>query len=78
MTLRLPPPHHLPCPECGAAVELDRREDHVCDRERLLDYRMFALRDQVGAVERELEAYLESPEGRFELWCAEHDREGRS
>jgi hypothetical protein len=64
----------MPCSDCGASVEQARREEHVCDRERLLDYQMFQLRDEIAAAESELSAYLDSPQGRFELWQAERDR----
>jgi hypothetical protein len=67
----------MPCSDCGAAVERARREEHVCDRERLLDYQMFQLRDEVAAAESELSTYLDSPQGRFELWQAERDRAKR-
>ena len=74
MGIPFPQPHHMPCSECGAAVEWSGRETHVCDAERLLDFRLFQLRDELGAFEQELGEYLESPRGRFELWCAEQDR----
>jgi hypothetical protein len=74
MGIPFPQPQHLPCSECGAAVERSEREEHVCDRERLLDYRMFQLRDEIAAFEGELAGYIDSPRGKFELWCAEWDR----
>jgi hypothetical protein len=74
MAIPFPQPRHLPCSDCGAAVERSREDEHVCDRDRLLDYQMFQLRDEVGAVGGELTAYLDSPRGRFELWCAERER----
>jgi len=49
-------------------------EEHVCNRDRLLDYQMLQLRDEIGAVGGDVAAYLGSPRGRFELWCAERDR----
>ena len=74
MGIPFPEPSHTPCSECGAAVERSDREAHVCDAERLLDFRLFQLRNELGAFEQELAEYLESPRGRFELWCAERDR----
>jgi hypothetical protein len=74
MAIPFPQPRHVPCSECGAAVERSRAAEHLCDRERLLDYQMFQLRDEIGGVGRDLAAYLDSPRGRFELWCAERDR----
>jgi hypothetical protein len=64
----------MPCSECGVAVERASSQEHVCDRERLLDYQMFQLRDGVAAIEGEVGAYFDSPHGRFELWWAERER----
>ena len=74
MGIPFPEPSHMPCSECGAAVARSDREAHECDAERLLDFRLFQLRDELSAFEQELAEYLESPRGRFELWCAERDR----
>ena len=77
MGIPFPQPRHLPCSDCGAAVERSRHDEHVCERERLLDYQLFQLRDEIAALGREFAAYLDSPRGRFELWCAERDRRNR-
>jgi endogenous inhibitor of DNA gyrase (YacG/DUF329 family) len=74
MGIRFPEPRHMPCPDCGAAVERTSRDEHVCDRGRLLDFQMFQLRDEVADVEGEIGAYFDSPSGRFELWLAERER----
>jgi hypothetical protein len=68
-------PGYLPCDACGAAVARKDRDSHVCDRERLLDYQMFHLREEVAALDHELRAYLDSPAGQFELFYAARDRE---
>jgi hypothetical protein len=78
MAIPFPQPRHVPCSDCGAAVERSREDEHVCNRDRLLDYQMFQLRDDIGAVGAELTAYLDSPRGRFELWCAERDRRNQT
>jgi hypothetical protein len=78
MGIPFPQPRHLPCSECGAAVEQSQQDEHVCDRERLLDYQIFQLRDEIAALDEELAVYLDSPRGRFELWCAERDRGNRT
>ena len=65
---------HMPCTECGASVAVAMRNGHVCDPERLLDYRMFQLRDEVVGLEDGLRGYLDSPHGRFAQWLAERDR----
>lgn len=72
-----PQPLHMPCTECGASIVRALLDEHVCDPERHLDYVMFQLREDVAAVEREVAAYLDSSEGRFELWYAERDRRAR-
>jgi hypothetical protein len=74
MAMPFPQPRHVPCTDCGAAVERSRRDDHVCDPERALDYEMFQLRDGIAAAADDLAAFLDSTRGRFELWYAEQDR----
>ena len=64
----------MPCPECGASLDRDKRGEHTCDRECWLDYQMFQLRDEVARFEAERHAYLTSPEGRFEQWYARWTR----
>ena len=65
---------HMPCAECGASVARSERDTHVCDPERLLDYRLFQLREEVAGFDDVLEAYLDSPQGRFAQWLAERER----
>jgi hypothetical protein len=74
MGIAFPQPRYMPCAECGVAVERAGRDEHVCDRARLLDYQMFQLRGEVADLETELGAYFDSPRGRFELWFAERER----
>lgn len=64
----------MPCSECGASLAREERDDHVCDAERLLDYRMFRLRDEIAGFEADFAAYLALPWGRFELWYAARER----
>jgi hypothetical protein len=65
---------HMPCTECGASVAVAVRNGHVCDPERLLDYRMFQLRDELVGFEDALRAYLDTPHGRFAQWLAACER----
>jgi hypothetical protein len=65
---------YVSCDECGASVARDEGVGHECDPERLLDYRIFHLRDEVARFELELGAYLASARGRFESWYAERHR----
>jgi hypothetical protein len=69
--------HHMPCSECGGSVPEAERDDHSCDPERLVEFRLFHLRDEVGGLDESLGAYLASPQGRFAQWLAERDRKRR-
>jgi hypothetical protein len=53
------------CAEAGA---------HVCDGERLLDFRLFHLREEIVAFDAQLATWLASARGRFAAWVAERDR----
>ena len=72
--LALPPPRFMPCDRCGASVELHHADEHVCEEERLLDYALFQLRDEIACFDGELGAWLESPRGRFERFYARRRR----
>jgi hypothetical protein len=65
---------HMPCTECGASLRTAVSEEHVCDPERRLDYRMFQLREEVAGFEESLRGFLESAHGRFAQWLAERER----
>lgn len=67
----LPQPRHMPCPDCGASVGVEERDAHACDDERWATYQLFQLRDEIALLEEQVWAYLDSPQGRFELWEAE-------
>lgn len=67
---------YMPCADCGASVVAANRDDHVCDPERLLEYRMFQLREEVAGFDERLSGFLESPQGRFAQWLAERERRG--
>ncbi len=64
----------MPCTECGESVERADAERHVCDAERLLDFRVFQLREEIAAFEDELASWLSTAKGRFAIWIAERDR----
>jgi len=66
--------HHMPCPECGASVSAFEHDQHACDPARLLEFRLFQLRDEVHGFEAGLRDYLASPHGRFSQWLAERER----
>ncbi len=68
---------HMPCTECGASVPVAEHDGHTCDPGRLLEYRMFQLRDEVAGLEDGLRGYLDSAHGRFAQWLAERERSQR-
>ena len=69
-----PNPKYRPCRECGASVACAEMDEHVCERERWLDYQLFGQREQIARFEEELTAYLGSAAGRFEQWYAARAR----
>jgi endogenous inhibitor of DNA gyrase (YacG/DUF329 family) len=72
---RLPEPAFMPCPECGASVPRGGQDDHVCERERWLDYQFFIRQAEVARFDADLAAYFDSPEGRSRVREAERGRE---
>ena len=67
-----PPASSLPCPDCGAAISIER--EHLCDEERRRWHQLFVVNVEVEALDDELRSYLDSPQGRFELYYAERER----
>jgi hypothetical protein len=65
----------MPCPDCGASVARAEQEEHVCERERWLDYQLFVQRAKVARFDEDLAAYFDSPEGRFRVWDAKRTRD---
>ena len=63
----------MPCPECGGSVDRIAESGHRCAWDRLFEFKMFGLRDEVAAVESQLHSYLATPWGRFETWVAARD-----
>jgi len=43
---------------------------HRCKRERLVEYQLFELRDDIAKFEGRLRHYLHTATGRFEAWLA--------
>jgi hypothetical protein len=64
------PSRLVPCPTCGDPVEREVAESHTCDPERALTHRMFLLRQEVAAFERQFREFADTREGRFEVWVA--------
>jgi hypothetical protein len=72
--LSLPSPRHMPCEHCGASVERGAEAAHECDDDRRLEFRVFALRGEIGSFDDSWAAWLQSPHGLFELYYAERTR----
>jgi hypothetical protein len=47
---------------------------HACNPDRRLDFELFQLRAEISGLGAAIEEYLSSAKGRFEQWCAEHER----
>jgi hypothetical protein len=69
-----PQSHSLPCPECGVHVERTEAASHVCESERVLDYRISRIRHEIAQFDAQLASWLDSPQGRFAVWLAERER----
>jgi hypothetical protein len=69
-----PQPHYMPCAECGASLARAETEGHVCGDERRLDYEVIQLRAEVDEFELQLASYLQTLQGRFEVWYAANRR----
>jgi len=61
---------YFPCAECGASVERVAVEEHRCTSERLAEYRMFGLREEIATFEDRLADYLDTGQGQFDVWLA--------
>jgi hypothetical protein len=61
---------YMPCEYCGASVDRTAAQPHECARERVADFQMFALRQEIAELEQRCWAFLDTPHGRFEVWLA--------
>lgn len=60
----------MPCEDCGESVERSVAPGHRCSTERLVEYQMFGLRDDIARLEERVGRFLQSGVGRFEVWLA--------
>ncbi|MFC4784379.1 hypothetical protein ACT8ZV_07895 [Nocardioides sp. MAHUQ-72] len=60
----------MPCPECGASVDLSRSGEHACSPEQRAEFQMQLLRDEVAHLETGFQRFLTTAEGQFESWLA--------
>lgn len=69
---------YLPCPDCGASVDRAGDSRHECSPERLADYQLFGLRDEVAELETRVRDYLRTSAGRFDAWLAARQVRGEA
>jgi hypothetical protein len=68
----------MPCDRCGVSLDSAEQVPHECAPDRVADFRMFALREEVGQLEDRFADYLGTAHGRFEAWlAARHVRRAR-
>jgi hypothetical protein len=68
----------MPCQQCGASVDRTGRLGHECLPERLADYQMFGLRDEVAQLDAGICRYMATASGRFESWLAARQVRGQA
>ena len=68
-----PQSRFMPCTECGASVERGAGT-HLCEPERLVEFRLFQLRDEIAHFDEQFAAWLATARGHFAAWIAERDR----
>ena len=74
MSRAFPESPYVACENCGDSVNRAALDAHVCDSERLLDFRLLQLREEIAQFEPQFTAWLGSARGRFATWIAERDR----
>ncbi len=67
----------MPCPECGASVDLTAGPEHECSPERRADFEMVGMRDEIAQLEAGIRSYLHTTAGRFEAWFAARQVRGQ-
>jgi hypothetical protein len=61
---------YLPCADCGESVERSVASGHRCSTERMVDFQMFGLREDIARLEDRLWDFLDTSHGRFAAWLA--------
>ena len=67
---------YMPCDDCGESLDRTASVAHVCAPERLADFQLFTMRDDIAAFESRYHTYLRSPHGQFEVWLAARHVQG--
>lgn len=60
----------MPCSDCGESIERATAAAHCCSIERLVEYQMFGMRDDIARFDGRLSHYLHTAAGAFEVWLA--------
>ncbi len=68
----------MPCDTCGASVDRVDLSPHDCCPQRLADFQMFGMRDEVAQLEAGVRRYLDTASGRFESWVAARQVRGEA
>jgi hypothetical protein len=60
------------CPECGVAVQAASLSagSHECAHERFVAHQVLKARHGIDRLERDMESWLDTPEGRFAAFYA--------
>lgn len=69
-----PHPQYAACSECGACVPRWDASEHICDKERWLDYQIVRLRPQIAKLECDFGEWCATSAGRFSVFYAERTR----
>jgi hypothetical protein len=66
----------MPCTDCGASVERSDAPGHRCVAERLVEYQLFGLREEIAGFEHQWRHFLDTSGGLFEVWLAARQLRG--
>jgi hypothetical protein len=64
----------MACPNCGEPCAYELNDGHVCQLEKRYDFHLIQQHFAIKRFQDELEAWLDSPPGRFESWLAARAR----
>jgi len=68
----------MPCERCGESLDRSIDAPHECAPDRLVEFEMFGLREEIAELDARYRSYLRTPHGRFECWlAARHVRRSR-
>ena len=62
------------CGECGTVLSMAQRDGHACNPQQRIAHQVATFRDRLEDATAELAAHLQTPLGRFDLYCARRPR----